>query len=192
VRRVRALDCVLAGAALWAVIACSAADTVAAQAVIAADGAYALPIKSEFAAPSGNFGLRVGRRIRVPGLSQTLELGLQYGQFKPSDTNTAPDDIRTYRGVVGTRLGLTGVLRPGFFAHVGVGRLDGAMRASGAIMQTSLTHTAFTWDAGVYLDFAVASFFEFGLHAAYIRIIAATYPRAFQWADLGGHLALVL
>jgi hypothetical protein len=191
-RRLPALHCVVAGAALWVAIACSAADTVAAQAVIAADGAYAVPIKSEFAAPSGNFGLRLGRRIRVPSLSLTYELAFQYGQFKPSDTNAASDDIRTYRGVLGARLGLPGVLRPGLFAHLGVGRLDGAMRASGALLETSLTHTAFTWDGGAYLDFAVASCFEFGLHAAYNRIAAASYPRSFQWVDFGGHLALVL
>jgi hypothetical protein len=191
-RRFSALRCLVTGAALGVAIACSAADTVAAQAVIAAEGAYAIPIKSGFAAPSGNFGLRLGRRIRVPNLSLTYELGFQYGQFKPSDTNTASDDIRTYRGFLGARLGLAGVLRPGVFAHMGLGRLDGAMRSSGQLVETSLTHFAFTWDGGVYLDFAVASSFEFGLYAAYNRIVGASYPRSMQWVDVGGHLQLVL
>jgi hypothetical protein len=191
-RRFAALRCVGAGAALWLAIAGGGSTKVAAQAVIAADGAYAVPIKSEFAATGVNLGLRLGRRIRVPSMSLTYELGLHYGQFAPSDTNTASDDIKAYRGVLGARLGLAGVLRPGVFAHLGVGRFNGAMRSSGELRETSLTHTAFTWDGGVYLDLAVASFFEFGFHASYNRIVAASYPRSLQWLDLGGHLQFVL
>jgi hypothetical protein len=178
-------------AALSAVLAFGP-RTAAAQGVIAADASYALPIKSDFAAPSSAFGLRLGRRIRVPAnLSETLELGLHFGQFPPGTTNTTTHEIQTFRGVLGARLGLAGLIRPGLFAHFGFGRVTGSVRSSGELTERFFSHNAFSWDGGAYLDFAVASFFEFGLHASYIQIVKVGSLHSFQWGEFGGHLQLL-
>jgi hypothetical protein len=184
-------DCLLVAAALSAAFALGQ-STAAAQGVIAGDGSYALPIKSDFAAPSSSFGLRLGRRIRMPSnLSETLELGLQYAQFPPGDTNTTTHNIQTFRGLLGARLGLAGIVRPGLSGHFGFGRLTGAVRSSGELTERFFSHNGFTWDGGVFLDFAVASFFEFGFHASYNQILRAGSMRSFQWAEFGGHLQFV-
>jgi hypothetical protein len=183
------LDCLLVAAALSAACAFGPSTAAAQQGVIAGDGSYALPIKSDFAAPSSSFGLRLGRRIRLPSnLSETLELGLHYGQFPPGDTNTTTHNIQMFRGVLGARLGLAGIVRPGLFGHFGFGRVTGSVRSSGALTERFFSHNAFSWDAGVFLDFAVASFFEFGLHASYNQIFKAKDVYSFQWAEFGGHL----
>ncbi|HEX4355123.1 MAG TPA: hypothetical protein VHZ95_19460 [Polyangiales bacterium] len=163
-----------------------------AQTVLAADGAYGLPIKSGYAAPGVDFGLRLGRRITVPHLWQVWELGIDYTQFSPSASNASNDELHTYRAFVGTRLGFTGPVQPGLFAHFGVGHVTGTVLPERATMAQDIGHTAMTWDAGVYIDFEIARVFQFGIQAAYKKLLEERGPRPSQWLALGGHLAVLL
>jgi hypothetical protein len=190
-RRSSAFGLVLAGAVLalaiaWQPTVASAQDT---RALLAVDGAYSLPLRAGYAAPGEAFGLRLGSMMSVPGLYEVLELGFNYAQFAPAAGSVVADNFKTYRGVVGARLGGTGVLRPGLLAHLGLGHVSGTI-GKGAGTGDDLSHTGFTWDAGVYLDLAIASIFQLGLQASYNQIVATTGGRAFQTAELGGHLAI--
>jgi hypothetical protein len=162
--------------------------------VIAADGALASPVKAPYAASGGSGGLRLGRRLSVPGFWETPELGINYAFFAPADTNADPGGFQALRAVLGARLTSTGILRPGIFAHIGIGRVTGSIEtrdATNMLLRESISHTSFTWDGGVTLDLALASSFELGAHGTYSQIFAGN-RRTFRWFELGGHMAIVL
>jgi hypothetical protein len=187
------LSPVLAAAALCAAVAENPSGA-SAQAVLAADGALANPVKAAYAASGGSVGLRLGRRLSVPGFWETPELGINYAFFAPADSNVDPGGFQAMRGVLGARLTFTGIVRPGIFAHIGLGRVTGTIgsrNANGMLQLESISHTSFTWDGGLTLDLALASSFELGAHAAYNQILAGS-SRTFRWFELGGHMAIVL
>jgi hypothetical protein len=183
----------LAAAALCAAVA-ESPSTASAQTVLAADGALASPVKAPYAASGGSLGLRLGRRLSVPGGWETPELGVNYAFFASSASNVDPGGFQALRGVLGARLTFTGILRPGIFAHIGLGRVTGniaSRNANGMLELESISHTSITWDGGVTLDLALASSFELGAHAGYSQIFGGS-SRTFRWFELGGHMAIVL
>jgi hypothetical protein len=151
----------------------SRADT-----AIAADLDYAIPVDSNADTGAG-FGIRVGPQFHVPLLVLTPELAFTYhgfaGDFGP----------RVYRGTAGLRVGVGEVIRPGVFAHLGVGR----MTADSPVVDAA--HTAFTYDAGIFLDFTLLPLLNIGVHAAYNHLNGESTSANFQWVTLGAHAALV-
>ena len=149
----------------------------AATTTVAGDLDYAAPIDST--ANSGwGFGIRLGQQLHLPLVVVNPELGFDYHSF--SDDSSP----RTYRGMAGLRVGIGEIFRVGPFAHIGVGRLS----LSGT---PDLSHTAFTYDAGLFLDLTVLPLLDVGVHGAYNRIVSGDQGPAFQFATVGAHVALV-
>jgi hypothetical protein len=179
----------------WQTCAPQRAAAQVAYGVLAADGNLTLPVKSSYAQGAAGFGVRLGSRFGLPSAQETLEAGFDYETFGASASNTLGGGATAYRGIVGMRLGLDSVLRPGLFAHLGLGHVNGQIEAPSATNSRNLevlTHTAFTWDAGVYLDLALASFFELGVQFSYNQIFKTDTARSFQWLLLGAHLQFVM
>ena len=148
-----------------------------AKTMVAADLDYGASAGSNIGNGWG-FGIRVGQRLHVPLLALDPEIGFTYHGF--SDTPSPA----MYRGIAGLRLGVLEVLRPGVYGHLGVGRIDfdDAPDAS---------HTAFTYDFGLFLDLSAIPFVDFGIHAGYEGIAAGDRVDAVNWWVFGGHVAAV-
>jgi hypothetical protein len=180
---------------VWvAVFVVCSSSSASAQAVFAGDGAFASPVGASHASPGAGFAFRLGRRLSVPSFWQTPELAVSYAMFAADQSNLDPDGFRTIRGVIGSRLTTTGVLRAGLFAHLGLGRVMGRIgtRVDNLLVSESVSHTAFTWDGGLTLDLVLAPSFELGGHAGYNQIFGLTHTPTFRWFEVGGHLAIVL
>jgi hypothetical protein len=149
----------------------SRADT-----AIAGDLDYAAPIDSN-ANAGGGFGIRLGQQLDVSPVVLTPELAFTYHGFSG---DFAP---RVYRGAAGLRLGVGKVIRPGAFGHLGIGHM--AVDSPGP----DLSHTAFTWDAGVFLDLVVLPLLSIGVHGAFNHLNGDV--SSFQWVTVGAHAALV-
>jgi hypothetical protein len=151
--------------------------TAAAKTTVAGDLDYAAPIDSR--ANSGwGFGIRLGQQFHVPLVVINPELGFTYHTFSDDSSPKA------YRGIAGLRLGIGEIFRIGPFGHIGVGHLS----LSGT---PDLSHTAFTYDAGLFLDLTVIPLLDVGVHGAYNRIVSGSSGPALQFATVGAHVALV-
>jgi len=164
-----------------ALTACVATSRSAhAETVIAGDLDFVVPIDQPDAISSGGgFGFRLGQQLHLPALAITPEIGFNYAGFDGG--------VKTYRGIAGLRLGVGEIFRPGVFAHAGIGRLS--VDVPSGVPDPS--YTAFTFDAGVFLDFTLLPILNIGAHAAYNRQAGSDDLDAFQWAALGAHAALV-
>lgn len=159
---------------LGALAFCRAAE---AKTAIAGDLDYAIPIDSSVD-PGGGFGIRLGQQLHLPFVVFTPEIGFNYHSF--SDVASP----KVYRGIGGIRLGFGEILRAGVFGHLGLARVT---------LDTvpDLSHTAFTYDAGVFFDFTALPLLDIGVHAAYNRVAADDAVSAFQYGTLGAHAALI-
>jgi len=148
------------------------------ETMIGVDLEYALPVESV-----GDMGIGVavrgGMQLHLPFVALTPELGLAYQGF------TGTGDPSAFRGIAGLRAGLGEVLRFGAFGHAGVGHLDLDMPGPDP------SRTAFTYDAGLFLDLTVLPLLDVGAHAAYNQLIAEGDEDAFHWLTFGAHAALV-
>lgn len=165
------------------------------RAVIAGDAAYTLPANASYAKSGFGFTGRLGARVGLPSAQQTWELGFDYASFGPADAHQPSDGYTTFRGILGMRLGFDGVIEPGLFAHLGLGHVNGRIAtglANPAAMFETLSHTAFTWDGGVYIDVKLARFLELGVQASFDEITTSASARAFRWFALSAHLQLVI
>jgi hypothetical protein len=124
------------------------------------------------------FGVRLGRRLHVPLLALDPEVGFTYHGFHD---RPAP---ALYRGILGLRLGIGEVLRPGIYGHIGVGRID-------FDTTPEASRTAFTHDLGLFLDFTLLPLLDLGVHVAYEGIASSDHADAFNWVTAGAHAALV-
>jgi len=149
-----------------------------AETALAGDIDFASPIDSSLAAGAG-FGLRLGYHAHIPLIIVTPELGFSYYGFG----GDYPASV--YRGAAGVRLAVGEIVRPGIFAHVGLGRLS----ADGP--PPDPTHSALSYDAGAFLDFTLLPLINIGAHAAYNRLDASDGVGAVDWLALGGHAELV-
>jgi hypothetical protein len=152
-----------------------AAAPAQAATAIAGDLDYALPLDSDEADSGGGFAIRIGQQVRLPLIALTPEIGFTYASFSEGPT--------AYRGIAGLRLGVGEVLRPGVFAHLGIGRLS--------LPDPLPSHTAFSYDAGVFLDFTLLPLLDIGVHGAYNRVNGKDEVSAFEWVTLGAHAALI-
>ena len=149
-----------------------------AETAIAGDVDFAAPIDSSLEAGAG-FGLRVGYHAHIPFLILTPELGFSYHGFG------GDYPARAYRGIAGMRLAVGEIIRPGIFAHVGLGRLQ----ADGPAPDPS--HTALSYDVGAFLDFTLLPLINIGAHAAYNHLNAKDGVGAVDWLALGAHAEVV-
>lgn len=124
------------------------------------------------------FGVRLGQRFHVPLLALEPEIGFTFHDFSDG---LAP---KMYRGIVGMRLGFLELIRPGIYGHLGVGRIDFDKLAEAS-------HTAFTYDFGVFVDFTVIPYFDLGVHAGYQGIASGDRVDEINWVTAGGHAAFV-
>jgi len=148
-----------------------------AKTTVAGDLDYAAPIDSN-ASSGWGFGIRLGQQFHVPLVVINPELGFTYHSFADDSTP------HVYRGIAGIRFGIGEIFRIGPFAHLGIGRLS----LSGT---PDLSHTAFTYDAGLFLDLTLIPLLDVGVHGAYNRIVSGDSGPAFQFATVGAHAALV-
>jgi len=146
-----------------------------AKTAIAADLDYAAPIDSDMKS-GGGFAIRVGQQLHVPMLVLTPELVF-------SDHTFADNGPTAYRGLAGLRLGVGELIRPGVYGHLGFGSLS--------MPDPVPSHTAFTYDAGIFLDLTVLPLLDLGVHGAYNRLNAGDGVPTFEWATIGAHAALV-
>jgi hypothetical protein len=160
--------------------ACSTPFQAAAQPAIGADAAYALPLEDEL--DSGvSLGLRVGHQFDGHSAAITPELGFNYVSLSG---DVAP---KIYRGLAGVRFGVGNVVRPGAFAHAGFAhsKWDTATAAGDS------SYTAFTFDAGAFLDFTLVPYVTFGGHLAYNRVDDTDDFDSVRWATFGAHAAVI-
>lgn len=164
----------LAGGAALTAILCAAPAS--AKTAIAADLDYAAPIDSDAKSGTG-FAIRVGQQVHLPLIAITPELAFADHTFAGDFGPTA------YRGLVGLRLGFGELIRPGVYAHLGLGHLT--------LPDPLPSHTAFTYDGGVFLDLTVLPLLDLGVHGAYNRLNEGDGISAFEWATIGAHAALI-
>lgn len=160
------------GASILAVLFHAAAAS--AKTAIAADLDYAVPIDSDADSGAG-FAIRVGQLLRLPIVAITPELAFA--------NHTFADGPTAYRGLAGLRLGVGELIRPGVFAHLGLGHLT--------LPSPVPSHTAFTYDAGIFLDLTVLPLLDLGIHGGYNRLNEGKGVPAFEWVTIGAHAALV-
>jgi hypothetical protein len=146
-----------------------------AKTAIAADLDYAAPIDSDLKSGAG-FAIRVGQQLHAPLVVLTPELVF-------SDHTFADDGPTAYRGLAGLRLGFGEIIRPGVYGHLGFGSLS--------MPDPVPSHTAFTYDAGIFLDLTILPLLDIGVHGAYNRLNAGDGVSAFEWGTIGAHAALV-
>jgi hypothetical protein len=146
-----------------------------AKTAIGADLDFAMPIDSDMKSGAG-FAIRVGQQLRAPFVVLTPELVF-------SDHSFTDDGPTAYRGLAGLRLGIGELIRPGVYGHLGFGSLS--------MPDPFPSHTAFTYDAGIFLDLTVLPLLDVGVHGAYNRLNAGDGVPTFEWATIGAHAALV-
>ena len=146
-----------------------------AKTMIAADLDYAAPLDSDTKS-GGGFAIRLGQQLHVPLLVLTPEL--EFADHTFSDNGPT-----AYQGLAGLRLGFGEIIRPGLFAHIGLGSLN--------MPDPVPSHTALTYDAGAFLDLTVLPLLDIGVHGAYNRLNSGEGVAAFEWPTLGAHAALV-
>jgi hypothetical protein len=151
-----------------------------AQPTIGADVAYALPLEDDLDS-GASFGARIGHQFDGHSAAITPELGFNYvslsGGLEP----------RVYRGMAGVRFGVGKVVRPGAFAHGGFGHVK--LDAPSGTGESS--YTAFTFDAGAFLDVTLVPYVTFGAHLAYNRVDDTDDFESVRWASFGGHVAVI-
>jgi hypothetical protein len=147
------------------------------ETTISADLDYAHSAGSDIGGGWG-FGARLGQRFHVPLVALDPEIGFTFHDFNKGLSPTM------YRGILGLRLGFLEVIRPGIYGHVGIGRIN-------FDTLPDASHTAFTYDFGLFLDLTVIPLLDVGLHASYDGIAAGDQVDAVKWVTLGAHAALV-
>jgi hypothetical protein len=168
------LSAVLAGSAvLFATL--FHAPSAQAKTAIGFDLNYAAPIDSD-AKSGGGFAVRLGQQFHPPLLVLVPELVF-------ADHSFSDDGPTTYQGLAGLRLGVGEVIRPGVFAHLGFGHMT--------LPDPAPSHTAFTYDAGAFLDLTILPLLDLGVHGAYNRLNSGKGVDDFAWATVGAHAALI-
>ena len=155
------------------------APSTQAKTAIGLDLDYAVPIDSDVNS-GGGFAIRVGQQFHPPLIVLVPELVFASHSF-------SDDGPTVYEGLAGLRFGLGEVIRPGVFAHLGIGRTTGWAKDTG-----------FSYDGGAFLDLTILPLLDLGVHGAYnrmnlgdVRLPNNESVAALQWITLGVHAALI-
>jgi hypothetical protein len=127
--------------------------------------------------PGGGF--RLGREF-AGLLSLTPEIGGSYHSLN------GVYDASLYRGFAGFGLSIGTVIKPGVFGHLGYGHI--AFRNVSGPLDRS--HSEFTYDAGVTLDYTLLPVLDVGAHAAYNGLSASHEFGAIHWISTGGQVSV--
>lgn len=150
---------------------------------LALDLHYIGPVSPDLNVTGGaGAALRLGKRFYSDDWVITLELMGAYDSFGGND------EARLYSGLAGLRVGYDlPLLRPGIFAHAGLGR-----SSFDDLAAPGLGHTAFTYDAGVFVDLTLLPMLNVGAHAAYNQILESNAgSNGLKWLSVGLHAELV-
>jgi hypothetical protein len=178
--------------ALCAAILCGwaiAPRAARADTTIAGDLDFDVPVSTDYAKTGGGFGIRIGQQLHLPMLVLNPEIGFAYASFADRQSDLGYSGPTIYRGIAGVRLGVGELLRFGLLAHVGFGYVSVDVPAK--LQLNDPSHTAFTYDIGLFLDFTLLPLLDIGVHAAYNRVAGKDDLDALQWMQLGAHAALV-
>jgi hypothetical protein len=153
-----------------------------ASTTIAGDLDLQVPISINHVTTGAGFGIRLGQELHLPLVALNPEIGFTYATFSKDNSPTV------YRGIAGVRLGFGELLRFGVLAHVGFGYADWKLDTQ------SLSHSGFTYDAGIFFEVTALPLLNVGVHAAYNHMAAKddTQKDPLQWLQLGAHVTLVL
>lgn len=163
-----------------------------AEFTLAGDLAVQAPVSIDSLGTGGGFGIRIGSRLATSLLVINPEIGFTYATFSKS----VPPQV--YRGIVGLRLGFGELVRFGVLGHFGFARVSWDRGHNREFADSGwgydFTHTGFTYDAGVFFEFAAAPGFDLGLHGIY-NGVADDYrrqPDPLRWLQIGVQMTLVL
>jgi len=198
--RTASLRCVrswLAGIAGLICLWCLPVAPAHAQLAVAGDLDLVRPVAIDDLGMGGSLGLRLGTEWQGRLAVITPELGVSYSLFTKRGNQEYPPAV--FRGVAGLRLGfMLGMsARLGMMAHVGVGYVQWSKHwyddpYSEKRGYQDLSHSCFTYDAGVFLDFIVTWTTTFGLHVAYNRVTDDhKQNEPLDWLQFGLHGALL-
>lgn len=153
-----------------------------ASTTIAGDLDLQVPISINGVSTGGGFGIRLGQELHLPLVALNPEIGFTYATFSKDDSPTI------YRGIAGVRLGIGELLRFGVLAHVGFGY------ANWKLDRDNLSHSGFTYDAGLFFEITALPLLNVGVHAAYNHMAEKneSQPDPLQWLQIGAHVTLVL
>jgi hypothetical protein len=144
---------------------------------------YVDPVSSNYDKGGWGFGIRVGEELHLPLLALTPEIGFTYASF----ADVGPS---VYRGIVGANLGIGEVLRFGVSAHIGFGHVS--VESLPALeLVGEVTHTAFTWDGGLFLELTLLPIINVGIHAAYNSAAGKDNADGLHWITAGAHATFV-
>lgn len=151
--------------------------------IIGIDGDLGTAFQNKIDFSTGG-GLRLGYRFGLPGswLYLQPEIGGKYMQFGVGDSNLLGYD---YAGIVngGLKIGLSGVVQPNIFGHLGLGALGVAGGGSGYLGPEA--------DVGAGLDFRIVpGLLLLGAQVAYnsVGVPAANSPDGAKWLSFGLNL----
>jgi hypothetical protein len=157
-----------------------------AQTTIAADLDLQVPVSINDVSTGAGFGIRLGQELRLPLFSLNPEIGFTYASF------TKDEPPKVYRGIAGVRLGIGELVRFGVLAHVGFGYVSWEPKFADR-GRVDVSHSGFTYDVGVFLDFVALPLLNLGVHAIYNHVVSdEDQPDTLQWMQIGVHAALVL
>jgi hypothetical protein len=163
-----------------------------AEFTLAGDLDVQAPISIDSLGTGGGFGIRLGSQLATPMLVINPEIGFTYATFSKSE----PPQV--YRGIAGLRLGFGQLVRFGVVGHFGFARVSWDRRHSRELADSGwgydFSHTGFTYDAGVFLEFTALPMLDLGLHAIYNGVAddVRHQPDPLRWLQIGFHLALLL
>lgn len=158
---------------------------------IGADLDLHVPVSVNNVNSGGGFAIRIGQELHLPLISLNPEIGFTYASF----TKDQPPTV--YRGIAGVRLGIGELLRFGVLAHVGFGYANWDRRSAETgdvkIDTGDHSHSGFSYDAGLFLDFTALPLLNIGVHAAYNHLAQKENDpdSKLQWITIGLNAALV-
>ncbi|MET0385359.1 MAG: hypothetical protein ABW321_05340 [Polyangiales bacterium] len=156
-----------------------------AETTIAADLDLQVPVSVNGVGTGAGFGIRLGQELRLPLFSLNPEIGFTYASFSKDEPP------KVYRGIAGVRLGFGELIRFGVLAHVGFGYVSWSPRLDGSVVD--LSHSGFTYDVGVFIEFIALPLLNIGVHGIYNRIAETDRQEdTLHWLQFGVHVTLVL
>jgi len=147
------------------------------HATLALDFDYGTAFSGDIIEDGGGGALRIGAESDMLLVTLIPELVLGYHSFG----GVGRYDAQVYNGMLGGRLRFLKIIEPGIYAHAGLGHLSGFA-----------SHTGFSMDFGVTLDFTLIPLLDFGVHGAWNRVFEGSDDDGLSYGTAGVHIALVL
>jgi hypothetical protein len=146
-----------------------------------AQNKLALDLGADFPSHTGNdngwgAGIRFGRQWNLTLIKLTPEVGFSYHDL------SGPADTTAWNILAGGRFGIDFGLEPLIYAHAGVGHYS----------SVGVSQTSFAYDIGAALDLTMLPVVTFGAHVTEAGIAGSGSNDAFNWLEVGGHVAFTI